>query len=185
MKTKGLAVLIAVVLVAGGLWATAGDRPGEVKVAGEVALTLPGEQKTVRPDHTPPDFFIIREGEEPVTLAGLRGRYVFINFWNTWCPPCRGEMPDLERFYREYRDENVEFLFINITAQEKSVRDVNAFLAESKYSLPVYLDRQGEVARAYGIRGIPTTLVIDPAGEIIYAAAGPVSYEKAKSLIGG
>lgn len=185
MNARMVTIIVVVVLVAVGLFfsrSNGGDDKGAPELAGEVSLTLPGQQRTVDPDMSPPDFFFIRDDRETLTLSDLRGKPVFINFWNTWCPPCRDEMPDLDKLYREYGD-NVEFVFINILAQEKSLQDVTGFLSDNGYSIPVYLDRQGEVARAYGLRGIPTTVVLDAAGEVVYASAGQISYAKAKSLI--
>lgn len=189
MKPKILAMLLVVILVAAGGWmASFGDKPdskdaGSVKLAGEVSLSLPEEQKTVQPDKMPPDFFIIKENHEPITLHELEGKYVFINFWNTWCPPCKEEMPDLNKLYLEYGEENVEFIFINIAIQEKSLDDITSFLSANNYSIPVYLDRKGEVARVYGIQGIPTTVILNPEGQVVYARAGQISYQDAKSII--
>lgn len=184
MKTKLVTLLVVVVvLVAAGLLLfRPEDGASGTQLAGEVSLALPGGQKAVDPYMVPPDFFIIKKGEEPVSLSELRGKPVFINFWNTWCPPCRMEMPGLDRLYREY-GQDVEFIFINRTSQEKNTQDVRDFLAENNYVIPVYLDRRGEVAEAYGVNSIPATVVINAAGEISYAAAGMISYEEAKSLI--
>ena len=185
MNTRLLTIIVVVVLVAAGLYLSRSDSGGETGVAGvagEVSLTLSGEQGTVDPEMTPPDFFIIPDGGKAKSLAELKGKPVFINFWNTWCPPCREEMPDLDRLYREY-GQDVEFIFINNLTREKSVHDVTEFLSDNGYSIPVYLDRQGEVARAYGISGIPTTVVLSGSGEVVYASAGQISYNKARSLI--
>lgn len=184
MKPKLLTVLVVVILVIAGLWlALPGKETKGVELAGEVSLSLPGEQRTVQPGQIPPDFFLIRNDRRATALSGIKDKYVFINFWNTWCPPCRAELPDLNKLYLEYRDKNVEFVFINITTQEKSPAVVQSFLSENNYAIPVYLDRRGEVARAYGIRGIPTTVVLNPAGELVYAASGQITYEQARSLI--
>lgn len=183
------------------------------ELAGEVAITLPQRpnQRALQPDHVPPDFYIIKENQpeqdnqadrpdqkdrdaqieqanrasrQIVALSELKGRYVFINFWNTWCPPCREEMPDLNKLYLGYGQKNVEFLFINIASQEKSVADVETFLTDNNYSMPVYLDRRGEVSTAYGVPGVPATVIIDPQGQVVYAAGGPINYESAKTLLG-
>ena len=188
MNTKLITIIVVVVLVAVGQYLSRSDSGGEIGapgvtgVAGEVALTLAGEQRTVDPDMTPPDFLIIPDGGQAKSLAELQGKPVFINFWNTWCPPCRDEMPDLDRLYREF-GQDVEFIFINILTGEKSLPDVTKFLSDHGYTIPVYLDRQGEVARVYGISGIPTTVVLSSSGEVVYASAGQISYNKAKSLI--
>ncbi|MCG8401194.1 MAG: TlpA family protein disulfide reductase [Firmicutes bacterium] len=184
-KIRLITLIVVLVLVAAGFFFTRSGDDGDLagaELAGEVSLTHPGEQKTVDPDMSPPDFFITGKDEKVTSLAELKGKPVLINFWTTRCPPCVDEMPDLDKLYREYGNE-VEFILINITAQEKSVADVTTFLADNNYVLPVYLDRQAEVARAYGIRGTPTTVVVGAGGEVVYAAAGRISYEQAKSLI--
>lgn len=192
MNPRILAVLVAVVLLAGALWyAAAGGKttgPDEEKkdakmIAGEVMVTPPpGSGRTVPPGRVPPEFLISRDGRNSL-LEDLRGKYVFINFWNSWCPPCREEMPDLNRLYLDYRDKNVEFLFINITVQEKSPEQVEEFMKDLNLQLPVYLDRRGEVASAYGVRSIPSTVVLDPGGKVVYARPGPLTYEQAEKLI--
>lgn len=184
MKPKYLAVLVAALLVAGGLLLSHRDNVPVQKYdfTGEVSVTTPeGTEKDLNKEQPVPDFFIKR-GEDILTLGDLRGRYIFINFWNTWCPPCKEEMPDLNRLYLE-NNKRVEFLFINITAQEKSVQAVADFLKENKLELPVYLDKDAGVAYAYGIRSIPTTIVVNPGGEVVYARPGLITYEEAKSLI--
>lgn len=204
MKFKIITVLVVAVIVAVGVWiAPEGNKEGvidspDTKLFGEVAVTLPegSEQKELQRGHMPPDFYIIKENmpnrnnqsdqaeQQVYVLSELTGKYVLINFWNTWCPSCQEEMPGLNRLYLDYHQKNVEFLFINITSGEKDVADVQTFLTENNYSLPVYLDRRGEVAGMYGVPAIPTTVVVGPRGQVVYAAAGPITYEKAKSLLG-
>ncbi|TYO95410.1 TlpA family protein disulfide reductase [Desulfallas thermosapovorans] len=205
MRPKIITVLVVAVIVAAGVWLAmkgnnqAAVNPPVTRLAGEVAVSLPAgsKQKELQRGHMPPDFYIIRENlqnrdrqsnqaeQQIYALSDFAGKYVLINFWNTWCPPCREEMPGLNRLYQDYAQENVEFLFINITGRENSVADVETFLAENNYSLPVYLDRRGEVTALYGgVPAIPTTVIVDPRGQVVYAAAGPVTYEKAKSLLG-
>lgn len=192
MNPRIVSVLIAVALLAVAIWyAAPGGKsagPGEQKagspgVAGEVMVTAPpGSSKTVPSGRIPPEFIISRDGQN-LLLEDFKGKYVFVNFWNTWCPPCREEMPELNRFYLDYRDKNVEFLFINITLQEKSQEQVETFLKDMNLQLPVYLDRRGEVAMAYGVQGIPSTLVLNPKGEVVYARSGPLTYKQAENLI--
>jgi len=196
MKPKLITVLVVLIIVTVGVWLASGDKSKGVdgqntRLTGEVALSLPGGaiHKELQPDQAPPDFYIIKEnqptGDEQITtLSELNGKYVLINFWATWCPPCRAEMPELNRLYLDYSAQNVEFLFVNLTGAEKSTAEVEKFLANNNYAMPVYLDRRGEVADAYHVSAIPTTVIIDPLGQVVYNAAGQIAYEQAKSLLG-
>jgi len=196
MKPKLITVLVVLIIVAAGVWLASGDdsKGGDgqnTRLTGEVVVSLPGgaTQKNLQPDQTPPDFYILKEkqptGDEQIsTLSELNGKYVLINFWATWCPPCRAEMPELNQLYLDYGRQNVEFLFINLTSAEKSTAEVENFLVNNNYAMPVYLDQRGEVADAYHVSAIPTTVIIDPTGQVVYNAAGQIAYEQAKSLLG-
>jgi thiol-disulfide isomerase/thioredoxin len=115
------------------------------------------------------DFSLPLLNGETRTLSGLKGKIVFLNFWATWCPPCRAEMPDMEKLYQKFKNEGLEFLTVNI---QEHKRDVEAFMKDFGLSFPVALDSRGDVATKYGIRGIPTTYIIDRDGRIIAAAVG-------------
>jgi len=196
VKPKLITVLVVLIIVAAGVWLASGDdsKGGDgqnTRLTGEVVVSLPGgaTQKNLQPDQTPPDFYILKEkqptGDEQIsTLSELNGKYVLINFWATWCPPCRAEMPELNQLYLDYGRQNVEFLFINLTSAEKSTAEVENFLVNNNYAMPVYLDQRGEVADAYHVSAIPTTVIIDPTGQVVYNAAGQIAYEQAKSLLG-
>ena len=184
MNPKIITVIIVTLLLVGGFGLT---RQKEVKpemsgIMGEVSITAPDGVQEKLPSEQPPSFFITKD-KNTVTLNSLKEKYVFINFWNTWCPPCKAEMPDLNRLYLEYRDKNVEFIFINIASQEKNISDIPDFLKQNNLQIPVYLDKKAEVAATYGITGIPTTIIISPKGEVIYAASGPISYEQGRALL--
>jgi thiol-disulfide isomerase/thioredoxin len=103
------------------------------------------------------------------TLSGLKGSVVFLNFWATWCPPCREEMPAMEKLYQRFKSEGLEFLTVNIQEDKKTVE---AFMKQMGLSFPVALDSGGDAAALYGIRGIPTTYILGRDGAIIAAAVG-------------
>lgn len=127
-----------------------------------------------------PDFTLLdREGNE-ITLSDLKGKVIFLNFWNSWCDPCKIEMPDIQKTYEKYKDnDEVMVLTINITAGEKNgVKDTNAFIEENDYTFPVLLDIKGEVARKYYVRGIPTSFFIDKEGYIYDFITGPMNEER-------
>lgn len=109
------------------------------------------------------------------------GQIIVLNFWATWCPPCREEMPELDSFAKKY-DGKVTFYAINV---EESVDKISAFLAQNKYSMPVLPDLKGEVAKTFRINSIPTTLVIDKQGIIKYRKSGPVTAAELEGVLHG
>ncbi len=125
----------------------------------------------VRPavGHRAPDFVLRDPDGQPVELSRILGEHaVLLNFWATWCPPCREEMPTMERAYRDYKARGLTVLAVSIDAgSEASVRaKVKAFMKELKLTFPAVLDVEGEVVRRYRLRGLPTTFLIDRTGMI-------------------
>ncbi|MFP4562918.1 MAG: TlpA family protein disulfide reductase [Spirochaetia bacterium] len=116
-------------------------------------------------------------GEKTVRLSDYRGRTVFLNFWATWCPPCRAEIPELERFVEELDGgpNRAVVLAVNLTSTEKSAEAVERFVDERDISFPVFLDPNGAVAAVYEVESVPTTYAISPEGIIIAEKTGVVS----------
>nr|WP_246246685.1 TlpA disulfide reductase family protein [Paenibacillus lemnae] len=112
----------------------------------------------------------------PVTLSDYRGQTVILNFWATWCPPCRVEMPHIEKFHQQYKDDNVVVLAINLTHTESSTADVKQFIENMEFEAPVLFDPQGKVSKDYKITAYPTTFVVNPEGVITHRYQGAVSY---------
>ena len=104
-----------------------------------------------------------------VRLDDFRGTVVFLNFWATWCPPCRVEMPSMEKLYKEFK--NKKFIILAVDMQEDS-ETVRKFKEKFKLSFPILLDEDGVVASFYGVSGIPATYFIDRAGYLYAAAMG-------------
>jgi len=102
-------------------------------------------------------------------LADYRGRVVLVNFWATWCAPCRAEMPSIERLRRSLEGEPFVVLAVNVGEEAAAVR---AFADHVSMGFPLLLDRDGQVARAWGVRALPVSFVIDPEGRIRYQALG-------------
>ncbi|MFP3853066.1 MAG: TlpA disulfide reductase family protein [Anaerolineales bacterium] len=104
------------------------------------------------------------EGGE-LDLASLRGKVVIVNYWATWCPPCRAEMPALERTYQAHKSEGLEILAVNATNQD-SIMAVEQFVSEYGLSFPILLDEDGSVGARYQTRALPSTYFIDKQGVI-------------------
>jgi len=112
------------------------------------------------------------DGEE-VTLSGLRGQVVILNFWATWCPPCRSEMPAVEEIHQTYRDQGLAVVAINV---QQSEGQIQAFVDEMGLTFPVLPDRDGSVSKRYRVASLPTAFVIDRTGTIReIAVGGPLS----------
>ena len=110
-----------------------------------------------------PDFKLPNLDGQSTSLSDLRGKPVLINFWATWCPPCRDEMPYLQEVYEEWSDKGLVVLAINLGEDPSKVK---GFLQSRNLSLPVLLDTKQATAQEYNIRGIPTTFFIDKDGII-------------------
>ncbi len=114
-----------------------------------------------------PDFEVLDKDGNPVKLSDFRGKPVVLNFWATWCPPCKAELPDFDEAAATYGDK-VHFLMVNLTDGGRDTVDgVKAFVAENGYTFPVYFDTTYSAANAYRVYSIPTTYLINADGEII------------------
>lgn len=133
----------------------------------------------VDPPEEAEDFTLKTLKGGTVSLKDYRGRLIFLNFWATWCGPCRAEMPSMQRLWEEFKEE--DFVILAIDIQEKS-KLVSSFMNERGLSFPVLLDEKGKVARSYGIRGIPTTFFLNPEGEIIGKAVGARDWDSEESF---
>ena len=116
-----------------------------------------------------PPFTVTLFDGKTLSLADLRGKVVFLNFWASWCPPCRAEARELEAVWQRYRDKNIVFLGIDIQDTEK---EAFAFLKEFQITYPNGRDVSGKISIDYGVWGIPETFLIDPEGRITYKHVG-------------
>ena len=108
-----------------------------------------------------PDFALNDLDGNPVNLRDLRGKVVVLNFWATWCPPCRAEMPEIEAIHQQYKDKGVTVIGIDIRETVAEVRD---FIEDGGLSWTFVIDRTGAVAAGYAVSAIPTSFFIDAAG---------------------
>ncbi|MUK88386.1 redoxin domain-containing protein [Ornithinibacillus sp. L9] len=122
-----------------------------------------------------PDFELTTLEGETVKLSDFRGEPVMINFWASWCGPCRSEMPDMQKFYQE---KDITILAVNLTDTELRKKDVTTFVEEYDLSFPILMDEKSEVSDLYRIQPIPTSFLIDADGRVHNVAFGALSYEQ-------
>jgi peroxiredoxin len=118
------------------------------------------------------DFTLSTLEREGIKLSDLRGKKVMLNFWATWCGPCRLEIPAMVKLYEEMRGQDFEILAINLREDRQKVQ---SFADELNMTFPVLLDQSGKVSQAYYVRGIPTTVFIDEEGIIQIVHVGTLS----------
>jgi peroxiredoxin len=120
-----------------------------------------------------PDFTLPNPDGKKVSLKDFRGKVVFLNFWATWCVPCREEMPAMEKLYQEFKDRNFVVLAVNVKDRKQ---DAVNFVRELKLSYPMVIDPDAQVGLLYGAWGLPTTYLIGPKGEGLARAWGPAEW---------
>ena len=124
--------------------------------------------------HHAPDFVVYDLAGNAVRLSDYIGKPIVLNFWASWCGPCKMEMPDFDEVYRQYGDE-VQFLMVNLTdGSYETVATAAAFVAQNGYAFPVLFDTSGQAANTYQIYSIPTTYFIDAGGHLIARAEGAI-----------
>ena len=169
-------IVMALSLIAAILWTVASRVPSAV---GAPLSSSPSP----REGFFAPDFALDTLQGEQVRLSDLRGKIVVVNFWTTWCPPCRAETPALETSYESYQDSDVVVLGVNLTDQD-SLPEVESFVQEFGLTYPILLDRDGAVGLMYQLSGLPTTFFISREGIIrTVVVGGPMSETFIRSKI--
>ena len=124
-----------------------------------------------------PDFTVYDKEGNAHSLSEFRGKPVVLNFWASWCGPCKMEMPDFDEKYGEYGDQ-VHFVMVNLTdGSQETVETASAFIAAEGYSFPVYFDTQSSGAIAYGVSAVPVTYFIDADGNFVAWQQGVLTAE--------
>jgi len=135
-----------------------------------------------------PDFTLIDQFGNSHTLSDYRGKIVFLNFWATWCPPCRAEMPDIQALYEEYQQmEDPDVVILGVAfpeyGDEQDVEGVTAFLKENGYTYPTVMDTEADLILKYYITAYPTTFMIDPDGNVLGYIPGSMTREIMEDVI--
>jgi peroxiredoxin len=116
-----------------------------------------------------------------VELKDFKGKVIFLNFWATWCGPCKEEMPSMETLYQQFKENN--FVFLTISVDYEGIKTVKNFIERNLYTFPVLLDPKCETLERFNVKGIPTTIIIDKKGKMIGRAIGPRNWKNPEFIL--
>jgi len=164
-------VLVFCLILSSALLMLAGCKKKEetVAVVGEVREKKPAPEITVN-----------SLTNVPLKLSSLKGKVVLLNFWATWCPPCREEMPSMMKLNSAMAGK--PFQMVAVSIDEGGVPEIESFFKTSGYSLPTYTDIDGAAVKAYGITGVPESFVIDKNGILVKKVIGPLAWDAPETI---
>lgn len=139
-----------------------------------------------------PDFTLTDQYGNTHTISDYKGKTVFLNFWATWCGPCKSEMPEIQDMYEDYGENQGDLVVLGVanpksadhpTSQDVSQEEVEQFLTDNGYTFPVLMDTAGELFGMYGIRAFPTTFMIDADGNVFGYVIRSLNREQMESIV--
>lgn len=182
----GIAVFAVFMIVAGVLYGNLSEdyKPEQNLVTGEEAgdkTPVDREEENAGQGQQPdqelqqaPNFTVETEAGEEVSLHDFFGKPIVVNFWASWCGPCKMELPDFQAAYEKY-DSEIIFLMVNMTDESRETKETAVkYMAEAGYTLPVYYDTKQDAAYTYSVYSLPTTFFINPEGEAVAYAQGMI-----------
>ena len=116
---------------------------------------------------------------DPIKVDDFTGKITLLNFWATWCPPCRAEMPSIERLYKQMDGTNFRIIAVN-AGEHRS--QVTSFIEKNKYTFPIYLDESNQLSSIFAARGLPSTYLVNKEGKVIAARIGAMEYDQAELI---
>jgi thiol-disulfide isomerase/thioredoxin len=180
-KSSIMAILVILLLILSSCSAPSSGGGAAIpeKTTEEASQESSSQQEQKENKTYAPDFSLEDLDGNIITLASLGGKNLIINFWATWCPFCVDEMPDLQKLYENYKDEDLVVIAINI--QESKSR-VTKFLEDEGIDLPILLDEKGTTAITYGANSIPLTIAVNKEGVVVAGHRGKLTYEQMEAM---
>ena len=187
MNKKNLMIVIALIgLIGWGIYDTSLSSSNKTEKGSEVeetATTSKNLEIGLQEGNKAPNFGLKTLDGQKVKLSDMVGKKVILNFWATWCPPCKAEMPHMQDFYEEQKNNQVTILAVNLTTSEKSSDNIGSFVKDYGLTFPIVLDSEGQVGQTYQAVTIPTSYIIDTKGVIRKKIVGPMDKEMMTELL--
>lgn len=173
---KRWTLISTIILLIGAVWIWISIPPAGATTSGKIPAPQTG--------FLAPDFSLQDMDGNVVTLSDLKGTPILLNFWASWCPPCRREMPAMQNAYNQYKDEGFVILAINSTNQD-DIDTASTFVSDLGITFPILLDTYGQASKDYQVRSLPTSFFIDQNGTITdIVIGGPLSEALLRIRIG-
>ncbi|RHW41957.1 TlpA family protein disulfide reductase [Neobacillus notoginsengisoli] len=178
-------IILAIAIVFVNVW-----KPFEKEAANSITeeeistdADIPGvDLSEVEEGKLAPDFELTTLNGETVKLSDYKGKKVILNFWATWCPPCKAEMPHMQNFYEKNKDKGIEIVAVNLTKMDKGKKEIDKFVKDFGLTFDIPLDRGGDIGMQYQAFIIPTSYIIDTKGRIVTKFIGPMDEPTMESL---
>lgn len=154
--------------------------------ATETTQPEPSAEPTPQPEIPAPDFTLTDQYGNTHTLSDYKGKTVFLNFWATWCGPCKSEMPDIQKLYESYGENSEDLVVLAVAnpgGQDVSQEEIEQFLEDNGYTFPVLMDDTGITLAYYGISAFPTTFMIDSGGNVYGYVPGAMTADIMESIV--
>lgn len=178
-------IILAVAIVFVNLWKPTASEETQKNTSDEEITEMadiPGaDLSEVQEGNPAPDFELMTLDGETMKLSDYKGKKLILNFWATWCPPCKAEMPHMQKFY-ENNSDDIEIIAVNLTNVDKGQEAINTFVEDYGLTFSIPLDEEGMIGMQYQAFTIPTSYVIDSNGIIQKKIVGPMDENMMKDL---
>lgn len=182
-------ILLALSIVFVNLWKPSADKESTSNAAIEggedITATedIPGSDLSqVQEGKAAPDFELTTLDGETMKLSDYQGKKIILNFWATWCPPCKAEMPHMQNFYEKHKEDGIEVVAVNLTNIDNGQEDIEKFAKDYGLTFSIPLDEDGMIGPQYQAFTIPTSYILDTKGVITKKIVGPMDEAMMESL---